>query len=958
MPMEKTFDAATAEAEISARWEAAGAFVAGANAAEDAEPFCILLPPPNVTGSLHMGHAFNHTLMDILARWRRMQGRDVLWQPGLDHAGIATQMVVERELARKGEPARRELGREAFTAKVWEWKEQSGGNILEQCKRLGDSFDLSRNRFTMDPGFHDAVLKAFVDFYDKGLIFRGKRLVNWDPHFETAISDLEVEQVETKGSLWRLRYALEDNATYEHPIEWDDEGKPTAFETRDYLVVATTRPETMLGDTGVAVHPDDARYAHLVGKSVRLPLVGRSIPIVADEYADPEKGTGAVKITPAHDFNDWEVGKRAGLRVVNVMDTRACICAEGQCRVLGGRRGRRRASRFRRDGPIRGAGSGSTLAEAAGWLDGIDAETHMVPHGDRSKVAIEPLLTDQWFVDAATLAKPAMEAVRSGETRILPERDEKTYFHWLENIEPWCISRQLWWGHQIPVWYGPKMESGQFKIAFPFTRNGPSDRFCALAEAEAITLAEKHYGVPVKVYDADQWEDEVADINALVDRSAQVVPIRRDPDVLDTWFSSGIWPIGTMGWPEESAELARYYPSSVLVTGFDIIFFWVARMMMMQIELTGKAPFADVYIHALVRDEKGKKMSKSLGNVLDPIELIDEFGADAVRFTLTAMAAMGRDLKLSRDRIAGYRNFGTKLWNAARFAEMNGCVPGDAFDPTSVTLTANRWIVGETGRVREQLETALEAYRFNDYANGLYAFVWGKVCDWYVELAKPLFDDEVSAVETRATMAWVLDQCLVLMHPVMPFITESLWSGIKEREGLLAHEAWPTYGAELVHGDADSEMSWVIGLIEEIRSVRAQMHVPAGAKITLIELDLAKAQAESLERNRALVARLARIETFEEAAAAPKGSVTIAMDGGTFCLPLAGVIDVEAERARLDKALGKIGKEAEGIRRKLSNAAFVEKAPEEVVDENRARLEALDEETAILRAAAARLAAF
>jgi valyl-tRNA synthetase len=991
MTMEKTFDAQAAEPAISAKWEAAGAFRAGANAKPGAEPFTILLPPPNVTGSLHMGHAFNHTLMDILTRWHRMRGADVLWQPGLDHAGIATQMVVERELAKAGAPGRREMGREAFVRKVWEWKGQSGGTILEQCKRLGDSFDLSRNAFTMsgapdapageEGNFHDAVLRTFVEFYERGLIFRGKRLVNWDPHFETAISDLEVEQVETKGNLWRLRYALEGGATYEHPVEWDAEGNPTRFETRDYLVVATTRPETMLGDTGVAVHPEDPRYRHLVGRTVRLPLVGRSIPIVADEYADPAKGTGAVKITPAHDFNDWEVGQRQNLRAINVMGRKAEISLKDNAAFWDGidpgdeLRDLDGLDRYEARELI------VTLAGEQGWLDGIDAETHMVPHGDRSKVAIEPYLTDQWFVDAAKLAVPALAAVREGRTRIVPEQYEKVYYHWLENIEPWCISRQLWWGHQIPVWYGPKMTEGEQRGGVAFSAEGvtfsfnPSEleRFCALNEDEAVKLAARHYGLPenaIKVFVglavSREHFDSQFGIAALFSsfRDAAknpsgpslTIPIFRDPDVLDTWFSSGIWPIGTLGWPEDTAELKRYYPTSVLVTGFDILFFWVARMMMMQLELVGEVPFRDVYIHALVRDEKGKKMSKSLGNVLDPIELIDEYGADAVRFTLASMAAMGRDLKLSKDRIAGYRNFGTKLWNAARFAEMNDCRPDPDFDPTKVTLTANRWIVGETGKLREALDAALAAYRFNDAAGALYAHVWGKVCDWYVELAKPLFQDPAAAAETRATMAWVLDQCLILMHPVMPFITEALWGQIAERAKLLAHADWPAYGAELVDPAADAEMNWVIGLIDEIRSVRAQMHVPAGAKVSLVELDLAPAQAEVLERNRPMVARLARIERFETAAAAPKGAVTLTVGGATFCLPLAEVIDIEAERARLGKALEKLAKEAAGLRAKLSNEAFVARAPEEVVDEQRTRLEAAEEEIAILQAAQARLA--
>ncbi len=959
--MEKTFDAARAEAEIADRWDAANAFAAGANARPgpngETPVFSILLPPPNVTGSLHMGHAFNHTLMDILTRWHRMRGHDTLWQPGLDHAGIATQMVVERQLAAAGNAGRREMGREAFVAKVWEWKEQSGGTILEQSRRLGDSFDLSRNRFTMDEGFHDAVLKAFVDFYDRGLITRGKRLVNWDPHFETAISDLEVEQVETKGHLWRLRYPLEGGLTYEHPIAWDEDGTLTETETRDYLVVATTRPETMLGDTGVAVHPEDPRYRHLVGRTVRLPLVGRSIPIVADAYADPEKGTGAVKITPAHDFNDWEVGRRCGLAAINVMDTRARIALDADPAFRDGIDPDEELADLNGLDRYEARKLILALAEQRGWLDGADDETHMVPHGDRSRVAIEPFLTDQWYVDAKTLAGPALEAVRSGRTRILPERDEKTYFHWLENIEPWCISRQLWWGHQIPVWFGPNQEEGHVFTSWDDPRDAKNLKtFCAVTETEVIQEAQAYYGDDYEIVLQDSGGPGFQEYKT-ADMPRTRLTLYRDPDVLDTWFSSGIWPIGTLGWPEDTPELRRYYPTSTLVTGFDIIFFWVARMMMMQLALFGDVPFREVYIHALVRDEKGKKMSKSLGNILDPIELIDEYGADAVRFTLASMAAMGRDLKLSRDRIAGYRNFGTKLWNAARFAEMNDCRPVPGFDPAAVTRAANKWIVGETGRLRENLDAALDAYRFNDAAGALYAHVWGNVCDWYVEFAKPLFDDQDAAAETRATMAWVLDQCLILLHPFMPFITEALWGQIAARDKLLVHTDWPVYGTELVDPEADGEMGWIVALIDEIRSVRAQMHVPAGARVPLIQLDLSPAQTATLERDRALVAKLARVERFEAAAEAPRGAVTLTVRGASFCLPLADVIDIAAERDRLGKAADKLAKEAAGIRAKLGNPAFVAKAPEEVVDENRARLEAAEEELGILRAAQARLAA-
>jgi valyl-tRNA synthetase len=975
--MEKTFDAASEEARIADLWDAAEAFAMGANARPGpdgkAEPFAILLPPPNVTGSLHMGHAFNHTLMDVLVRWKRMQGADVLWQPGLDHAGIATQMVVERELAKAGNAGRRELGREAFVAKVWEWKAQSGGTILEQCKRLGDSFDLSRNRFTMDEGFHDAVLRAFVTLYERGLIFRGKRLVNWDPHFETAISDLEVENVEVPGHMWHFKYPLAGGETYEY-VERDADGAETLRETRDFISIATTRPETMLGDGAVAVHPEDARYAPIVGKLCEIPVGPKAhrrlIPIVADEYPDPAFGSGAVKITGAHDFNDYAVAQRHGVPKYRLMDTKAQMRDDGAPYAEAAARARAvaagaAASEAEIDAlnlvpdAYRGLDRFEARArvvadiDAEGLMLAVEAKPIVQPFGDRSKVVIEPMLTDQWFVDAARLAGPALDAVRDGRTRILPESQERTYHRWLEGIEPWCISRQLWWGHQIPVWYGPTLEE---IAAYPSVWHGEPKRFCGPNLDAVVAEAAQYYGLSVELDEFTSTASARSYAFGTANGNLASVSLQRDPDVLDTWFSSGIWPIGTLGWPEDTEELRRYYPTSVLVTGFDILFFWVARMMMMQLELTGEVPFRDVYVHPLVRDEKGKKMSKSLGNVLDPIELIDEFGADAVRFTLASMAAMGRDLKLSKDRIAGYRNFGTKLWNAARFAEMNGCKPLEGFDPAAVRLTANRWIVGETGRLRETLDAALEGYRFNDAAAALYAHVWGKVCDWYVELAKPLFDDPAAAAETRATMGWALDQCLILLHSFMPFVTEALWGRITERPKLLAHADWPSYGAELVDPAADDEMGWVIALIEEVRSVRAAMHVPAGAKVALTALSLSDAQAAALERNRAMVARLARIERFETADEAPRGSVALTVGGASLCLPLAEVIDVGVERARLARALDKLEREAAGLRAKLGNAAFVAKAPEGVVDESRARLEAADDEIAILAAALARLA--
>ncbi|HEX9858269.1 MAG TPA: valine--tRNA ligase [Paracoccaceae bacterium] len=988
MPMEKTFNAAEAEARLYAAWEAAGAFKAGANASRP-ETFCIMIPPPNVTGSLHMGHAFNNTLQDILVRWHRMRGFDTLWQPGQDHAGIATQMVVERELAKDGNASRREMGRDAFLRKVWEWKEQSGDTIINQLKRLGASCDWSRNAFTMDAKFQAAVIKVFVDLYDKGLIYRGKRLVNWDPHFETAISDLEVEQVEVTGAMHRLRYTLADGLTYQHPVAFDEDGNAVAFEARDYLVVATTRPETMLGDTGIAVHPSDRRYAHLVGKEVILPLANRRIPIVADDYADPTKGTGAVKITPAHDFNDWAVGQRAGLRVVNVMTSRAHMFLKDNSSFLEDADVSDEALAL--DGLDRYAARREILrlAEEQGWLDGIDTDKHMVPHGDRSKCAIEPLLTDQWFVDTARIVQPALDAVRSGETRILPERDAKVYFHWLENIEPWCISRQLWWGHQIPVWYGLNLSLDDTTGDPDVVNDGDLDEVDLLAlltdggmvhEGEHHRCAADFAGVarafhkdiaslphPLNAAIVVEVADKQAAVEALAASLAEyavsqdpthlVYPVWRDPDVLDTWFSSGLWPIGTLGWPEDTPELQKYFPTSVLVTGFDIIFFWVARMMMMQLAVVGQIPFRTVYVHALVRDGSGKKMSKSLGNVLDPLDLINEFGADAVRFTLTAMAAMGRDLKLSTARIAGYRNFGTKLWNACRFAEMNGVWEKHATTarPPAAQATANRWIIGECARVRAEVDEALAAYRFDAAAQALYGFVWGKVCDWYVEFAKPLFDGD-QAAETRETMGWVLDQCMILLHPIMPFVTEELWQTTGTRARMLIHTDWPVYGPELIDAASDREMNWVTGLIDEIRSARAQMHVPAGLKLDMLQLALDDAGRAAWARNEALIKRLARIETLTEAAQAPKGAITLAVEGGTFAIPLAGIIDIAEEKTRLSRTLDKLEKDMAGLRGRLNNPNFVASAPEEVVDEAREKLAQGEEEGAKLHAALARLA--
>ena len=945
MAMEKTFDAKLAEERLYAAWEQAHAFDAGANAAEGAESFCVMIPPPNVTGSLHMGHAFNNTLQDILVRWHRMRGFDTLWQPGTDHAGIATQMVVERELARLKQPSRRELGREAFLEKVWQWKEQSGGTIIGQLKRLGASCDWKREAFTMSGNFPGAVTKVFVEMYQKGLIYRGKRLVNWDPHFETAISDLEVENIEVDGHMWHFKYMLADDQTYEY-IEKDDDGVITFREKRNYISIATTRPETMLGDGAVAVHPSDARYAPIVGKMVHLPLCDRLIPIITDEYPDPNFGSGAVKITGAHDFNDYQVAKRSNLPLYRLLDTRGHMRDDGptyaeavaQARAIGQGQAASEAeidtlnlvpekyrgldrftARAELIKDITAAGLAVTLlvkeidpetgSEHLRLEPVVEAKKIMQPFGDRSKVVIEPMLTDQWFVDTQKVVGPALEAVRSGVTKIIPDSGEKTYFHWLENIEPWCISRQLWWGHQIPVWY-----------------DGNGKAYCATSEIEASALANGQ-------------------------------PLTRDSDVLDTWFSSGLWPIGTLGWPEDTAELARYFPTTTLITGADIIFFWVARMMMMQLAVVGEVPFKTVYLHGLVRDAKGKKMSKSLGNVIDPIDIIDEFGADALRFANAAMASLGGTLKMDKGRIAGYRNFGTKLWNACRFAEMNGVWEGHITQsaPPKAEATANRWIIAECAALRQSLDDSLDAYRFDDAAHAIYSFVWGKVCDWYVEFAKPMFDTD-QADETRKTMAWVLDQSMILLHPIMPFITEELWGTTGRRAKMLVHSDWPTYGSELDDPQARREMNWVTALIDEVRSARAQMHVPAGLKVAMLRHDLDRAALQALGNNQALILRLARLESITQADTSPKGAITVSVEGGRFSIPLAGIIDIGEEKARLNKTIEKLQKELSGLRGRLKNPNFVASAPPEVVEESREKLALGDEEIEKLSKALSRLA--
>ena len=928
--LDKTYQPASIEGPTYRLWEEAGAFAAGRPDRSRARPFAIVIPPPNVTGSLHMGHALNNTLQDVLVRFERMRGRDVLWQPGTDHAGIATQMVVERQLMECQEPNRRDLGRDEFVRRVWQWKVESGGLIINQLKRLGASCDWSRERFTMDEGLSRAVRKVFVDLYRAGLIYKDKRLVNWDPKLLTAISDLEVEQVEVKGHLWHLRYPLEGRDF--------DPADPTT-----YIVVATTRPETMLGDTAVAVHPDDERYKHLVAQKthVILPLVGRRIPIVADEYSDPEKGSGAVKITPAHDFNDFEVGRRHALPMINVLSPEGELLLDANPEFIQGVAPSQQLTQTIQTlhGLDRFIARKKIVErlEEQGLVEKIEPYVYTVPHGDRSNVVIEPFLTDQWYVDAKTLAKPPIDAVKRGRTVFVPKNWENTYFHWMETIQPWCISRQLWWGHQIPAWYG-------FKIVPDGNRNTLSyadfETFVAETLEDAMRLAQEHYRTEIVLAESG--------LKALADLANKeqfhgpwpALPIWRDEDVLDTWFSSALWPFSTLGWPDETPELKRYYPTDVLVTGFDIIFFWVARMMMMGLHVRNEVPFRAVYIHALVRDEKGQKMSKSKGNVIDPLELIDAYGADALRFTLSAMAAQGRDIKLSPSRVEGYRNFATKLWNAARFAEINACLPVKDFDPASAKQTINRWIAGESERALAAVTEALEAYRFNEAAGAIYYFIWHKFCDWYLELIKPILaGNDEAAAETRAITAWVLDRALKLLHPFMPFVTEELWAKLAApdapRDSLLILAPWPKH-LGLENAAADAEIGWVIRLISEVRSVRSEMNVPAGARVPLVVSGASDETMARAKRHEETILRLARIEAMSFGKA-PAGAVQIVLDEATLALPLAGIIDVAAESKRLKREIDKVGSEIRQLDAKLANEKFVARAPEHVVEEQRER---------------------
>ena len=876
--LDKNYDAESVEPRIAKQWDEANAFAAGAGAKEGAEPYTIVIPPPNVTGSLHMGHALNNTLQDILIRFERMRGKNVLWQPGMDHAGIATQMVVERKLVEEQQPDRHALGREKFIEKVWEWKAESGGTIFNQLKRLGASCDWSRERFTMDEGLSEAVLEVFVRLYEDGLIYKDKRLVNWDPVFQTAISDIEVEQKEVDGHMWSFAYPLVDG-----PVEGIEE-----------IIISTTRPETMLGDGAVAVHPDDERYKNLIGKLVRLPIAERHIPIIADEYPDPEFGTGAVKITGAHDFNDYEVARRNDIPLIPLMDGEAKMIVTPENNVPEHYRG---LDRYDARKLV------LKEIEELGFYRGVEDKVIAQPFGDRSHVVIEPMLTDQWYVDAKTMAEPAIASVREGRTEFVPKMWESTYFNWLENIQPWCISRQLWWGHRIPAWYGP---DGKVFVA----------RLIDDAEAEARA----HYGDDVDLV--------------------------QDDDVLDTWFSSALWPFSTLGWPDNSDALKTYFPTNVLSTAFDIIFFWVARMIMMSLYFMkdedgkGIEPFHTVYMHPLVRDKNGAKMSKSKGNGIDPLDLIGEYSADALRFTLAIQAVQGRDVKLDPSRVAGYRNFGTKLWNATRFAEMNDVAYAEGFNPANVDLQLNRWILTELSATVAEVTENIEKYRFNDASGAAYRFVWNTFCAWYLELLKPVFsgEDEAAKAEAQAVAAYVLDQIYKILHPFMPFMTEELWAetSAAPSETLLCHAAWPEPG--LVDDDAADEINWLVQLVSEIRSVRAEMNIKPGLKLPLVIVDANDQAVTRLSTHDAAIKRLARIEDIAIADTAPEGAAQTVVGEATVCLPLKGVVDFGAEIARLDKELAGLDKDIKQLSGKLANEKFVANAPHKIIDENRDRL--------------------
>ncbi len=994
---DERFDPKTAEPRLYEAWEKSGAF----KPQGDGEPYAIVIPPPNVTGVLHMGHALNNTLQDVLIRFARMQGKRVLWQPGTDHAGIATQMVVERELAKEGNAGRREMGREKFLERVWAWKEQSGGAITQQLKRLGASCDWSRERFTMDEGLSQAVTKVFVDLYREGLLYRDKRLVNWDPQFQTAISDLEVENREVKGHMWHFRYPLAGGETYTY-VEKDADGNVVLEEVRDYIAIATTRPETMLGDGAVAVHPSDERYKPIIGKLCEIPVGPkehrRLIPIIVDEYPDPTFGSGAVKITGAHDFNDYQVAKRNGIPLYRLMDEKAAMRSDGisypEAAKRAGElaRGESTATAEEIDtffnlvpdsyrGLDRMAARKKVVAdiEADGLLEKIEDKTIMQPFGDRSNVVIEPMLTDQWYVNAGELAKPAIEAVESGKTTFVPGNWDKTYYEWMRNIEPWCVSRQLWWGHRIPVWYGPMLGEHQMWLKDP-EEDKRRIPFVAASEAEALEMARSRYKNVAR--NVSVSKNDVVTAQAVSgERHKFDIELAQDSDVLDTWFSSALWPFSTMGWPgHEDPALKEFYPGAVLVTGFDIIFFWVARMMMQGLHFMGEVPFRDVYVHALVRDEKGQKMSKSKGNVMDPIDIIDGvdletlvkkrttglmnpkdadriekdtrkdypngipgYGTDALRMTLAAMAAQGRDIKLSLKAVEGYRNFSTKIWNAFRFSQMNGCALVPDFDPKSAKLTLNRWIISEASKAAEAARIGIEGYRFNEAAGAVYSFVWNVFCDWYLELVKPVLtgEDEAAKAEVRATASWTLDQIVHMLHPFMPFVTEELFQALSKTantdRGLLIARPWPKLEG-LSDAAAEAEVSWVMRLVSSIRSARQDVNVPAGAKVPLTLVGASDATKARLATYQPLLERLARLESVALADEAPKGAIRVVIDEATAALSVSTLIDLSAETARLKKEVAKLEAEIASLEKRLANPQFIEKAPPEVIEELNERM--------------------
>jgi len=942
MPMEKTFDPAAIEAKWAHEWESRGLF---RPARPDATPFTIVNPPPNVTGALHIGHALDNTLQDVLVRYERLRGKDALWVVGMDHAGIATQMVVERQMEAR-QDKRTNYSREDFVEKVWQWKAESGGQITGQLRRLGCSMDWSREQFTMDPHFTRAVVKVFVDLHKKGLIYRDKRLVNWDPKLKTAISDLEVETVEVKGGFWHFKYPLADGVTL-------DDG-------RDYIEVATTRPETMLADMAVAVHPDDARYKSVIGKDILQPITGRRFKIVADEHADPELGSGAVKITPGHDFNDFEVGKRAGFKAAEMLnmfdgDANVIQTADGLIpqEYLG-------LHRFKRDGVDGARELVVARMKELGFLiphvdkDGNehDAEprTIQTPFGDRGGVVIEPWLTDQWYVDAETLAQPPMQAVRDGRINIVPKTWEKTFFNWMENIQPWCVSRQLWWGHRIPAWYGRGKDTPKAahirKIGDEYEVFQPGEKiFVAESEEEALLQAKAYYG-----------EDKtIAFVDQITTGNTADYYLVRDEDVLDTWFSSALWPFATLGWPENTDLLKRHYPNDVLISGFDILFFWDARMAMQGMEFMGDVPWKTLYLHGLVRAPDGAKMSKSKGNVVDPLGLIDQYGADALRFFMAAMESQGRDIKMDDARLAGYRNFATKLWNAARFCEANGISASTSFEAPPASLPVNRWIIGEVAATVAAMESAFAAYRFDEAANAIYSFAWDRFCDWYLELIKPVSSEvERGAIdgETKAVAGWVLDQILVMLHPFMPFITEELWTGLGDRADYpLITAKWPAPAAEKDAG-ASADIDWLIKLVSELRTAKAELGLPPGARLSAHFPASLKGRTDKLA---AQLDRLARLEAISFDPAPSGASAQLVVEGETITVPLEGVIDIAAERERLTKALAAAAKERDSLAGRLNNPSFVERAKPEAVDKARADHAAKEAEADRLTAALARL---